>query len=529
MSTRTAGTSQPHDNEAEPSLAITASNTQIADLLEHLREIADISAVSALASWDQNTAMPEGASAVRGDQMGTLTGVLHNRWTNPQLGTVLGALESEVAGARFTDADRGLVREARRTYDQYTKLPYGLVCEKARVESAAFDAWHTARAQSDFELFAPWLGRIITLDREIADRLGYTGARYNALLDQYEPGMTVARLDDLFGPVRDISIALLRRIEASGHTVETSFMQGEFPASAQMDLSEGLLRHMGYDFSRGALSRSPHPFTTGFGSPFDVRLTVNPDEHRLQASLMAALHEGGHAVYEQGFTPEHARSPLANAPSLGAHESQSRLWENAIGRSEAFWHSQYTRVREAFPRQLGHVEDTAFARALNRVRPSLIRIEADEVTYNLHIIIRYEMEKLIVDGDVAIESLPRLWNEKYRQYLGIEPANDGEGILQDVHWTSGFGYFPTYTLGNLYGAQIYATLRREFPDWDDRLAAGDTTFVLAWLRDHMYRFGATYLTADLMRKVTGEAPDAAYFAHYLTRKTEVTYDLPPSA
>jgi carboxypeptidase Taq len=242
---------------------------------------------------------------------------------------------------------------------------------------------------------------------------------------------------------------------------------------------------------------------------------------------MAAIHEGGHALYEQGSSPALVRTSVAGGGSLGLHESQSRLWENAIGRSEAFWRGQFSAVREAFPEHFAGVDHTTFARALNRVQPSLIRIEADEVTYNLHIIIRYELEKEMVNGELAVESLPGLWNAKYKEYLGIEPPTDSVGVLQDIHWSGGFGYFPTYTLGNLYGAQIYATLRREFADFDSRLAGGDTAFILAWLREHMYVLGSTYQSEDLMKRLTGEVPNPDYFARYLNDKFSAIYRLPP--
>src|SRR5207244_3675662 len=235
--------------------------------------------------------------------------------------------------------------------------------------------------------------------------------------------------------------------------------EGDFPVAQQIVLSERVLRDMGYDFSRGQVAQSPHPFTTSFGSPFDVRLTVHPDKHYLQSAVMAAIHEGGHALYEQGSAPTLVRTPVAGGASMGVHESQSRLWENEIGRSEAYWRGQFAAVREAFPEHYASVDAAAFARALNKVQPSLIRIEADEVTYNLHIIVRYALEKALVNCDVAVETLPSLWNAKYREYLGVEPATDSDGVLQDIHWTSGFGYFPSYTLGNLYGAQIFYALR----------------------------------------------------------------------
>ena len=503
----------------------TRSNTQIAELLERAREISDLSALGALAEWDQNTELPEGAGEIRGDQLATLQGVLHERWTSERLGALIAELSPASAQTNFTDADKGLVRETKRAYDRATKLPRSLVEEIARTQARSFESWRKARTNNDFASFAPWLARTIELQRQVADHFGYTETRYDALLDQYEPGMTVSKLDKLFKPVREVSTGLLKRIQASGHTIDDSCLQGNFQSEKQMELSKAVLRGMGYDFSCGGIARSPHPFTTSFGSPFDVRLTVNPDPHFVQASVMAAIHEGGHALYEQGSASTLVRTLLAGGASMGAHESQSRLWENNLGRSLAYWRGQYPRVREAFPEHFANVDVETFTRALNKVQPSLIRIEADEVTYNLHIIIRYELERDMVNGEVAVESLPGMWNAKYREYLGIEPDTDSKGILQDIHWTGGFGYFPTYTLGNMYGAQIFHKLQSVFPDLDARLEKGETSFILNWLQEHMYAHGTIYQPEELIERVTGEKPNPEHFVRYLTSKFEQIYGL----
>jgi len=503
----------------------THNETLISELLIAMHEIADLNALAALAEWDQNTDLPEGAGEVRGDQMATLQGVMHERWTSAHLGHLLEQLDKSSIQTSLTDADKGLIREARRQYDQATKLPRTLVEEVARTQAGSFEAWRRARSNNDFASFAPWLGRTISLQREIADRLGFTETRYDALLDQYEPGMTASKIDQLFAPVREVTKSLLQRIENSGHVVDDSCLQGNFDSQKQVELSKAILRGMGYEFSHGGIAVSPHPFTTSFGSPFDVRLTVHPDLHFIQSSVMAAIHEGGHALYEQGSAPTLVRTPLAGGASMGAHESQSRLWENNLGRSFAFWRGQYKLVQDAFPEQFANVDVETFTLALNKVQPSLIRIEADEVTYNLHIIIRYELERAMVNGDVAVESLPGLWNAKYREYLGIEPESDSNGILQDIHWSSGFGYFPTYTLGNLYGAQIFHKLHEVFPDLDARLGTGETSFILRWLEENMYAYGVIYLPEDLIRRVTGEAPNPAHFVRYLTNKFEKVYGL----
>ena len=506
-------------------ISFTVSDERISSLLQHVQEIDDISKLAELAGWDQQTAMPDGASEVRGYQLATLQGLLHERMTAPHVGELLKELDDVVRQGHFTDADRGLVRQARRDYDLATKLPRTLVEELARVSVASVDAWTRARQQNDFASFAPWLRRTLDLQREVADRKGFTETRYDALIDESDPGMTARQLETLFAPIRDASIALLQRIKASGDSLDASCLYGTFPPERQYQLCEKAASSIGFDFTRGLIARSAHPFTSSFGSPFDVRFTVRYHERLLAQSLMAALHEGGHALYEQGISQALFRTPLAEGASSGIHESQSRLWENVLGRSEAFWQGKYALVQEVFPEHFKSVDRATFVRALNKVEPSLIRVEADEVTYNLHIIIRFELEQALINGEVAVESLPRLWNDKYRKYLDIEPENDTLGVLQDIHWATGFGYFPSYTLGNLYSAQIFYTLRNEFPNLDEQLASGDTMFVLQWLRNHMYAFGKIYLPEDLMVRMTGEPANPHYLVHYLNEKFQCLYGL----
>ncbi|GHO44331.1 carboxypeptidase M32 [Ktedonospora formicarum] len=503
----------------------TTSNEQISELLKQVGVIADLGSMAALADWDQQTGMPEGASEVRAHQMATLQGLIHERVTDPRGGELLAALEDVVKQQEYTDADRGLVYQARRSYDQATKLPRDMVEEMERVRVKSFDAWVKARQHNDFASFSPWLQRTVEFQREIADRFGYKECRYDALLDLYEPELTASRVDVLFAPVREVSASVLKRIQESGKKVDTSILSQSFPIEKQQEVNKRLLEGMGYDFNRGQIAVSAHPFTTSFGSPLDVRLTTRYDEKNLPWSIMSSLHEGGHAVYEQGCAPSLLRTPLANGASMGVHESQSRLWENAIGRSEAFWRGQFPALQSAFPEQFQGVDATTFAYALNNVEPSLIRTEADEVTYNLHIIIRFEIERALINGDIAVESLPSLWNAKYKEYLGVVPPTDSLGVLQDVHWASGFGYFPSYTLGNLYGAQIYSTLRSKFPDFDARLEQGDTRFALTWLQEHMYVYGAAFKPANLLKRIVGEEADPGYFVRYLTEKFSKIYDL----
>jgi carboxypeptidase Taq len=506
-------------------LTFTREDEHIRALLQKLHEMSDIADIIALADWDQQTAMASGASEARGHQMATLQGLLHTRWTDPQLSKVLASLAEKIDQPAFTEVDRGLLQRVQRKYERAVKLPRELVEEIERVRVSSTDAWISARAHNDFAAFAPWLQRTVSLQREVADLIGYTQTRYDALLDEYEPGITTAQLTDLFTPIRDASTNLLQQIMAHGQDIDASCLQKSFPVEQQKVVCEQLLQHIGYDFNHGGLASSAHPFTTSFGSPFDVRLTVRYNEHFLQMALMAALHEGGHGLYEQGVSPLLARTPLASGASMGIHESQSRLWENAVGRSHPFWQSQYPVLQKTFAEQLNDTDVDTFVNALNRVQPSLIRVEADEVTYNLHILIRFELEQALINGDIAIETLPGLWNSKYRTYLGIEPENDSEGVLQDIHWSSGFGYFPSYTLGNMYAAQIFHTIGEHIPDLDQRLAQGDTATLLHWLQENLYSWGASYQPQTLLERVSGQRADPSYLINYLTRKFSTIYHL----
>jgi carboxypeptidase Taq len=517
------GTSIPSD---DPTLSLTLDNPDLKELTAYTRESADLGSLAALAGWDQETAMPPGGAEARGRQSAAIGALLHERQTAPQIREWLDRLEPRVAASPFTDADRGMVREVRRDYETSVKLPTALVRELAEVGAAAFEAWRRAREHNAFQEFAPLLKRMVTLQREVADRLGYPEQRYDALLDLYEPGLTYRQAAPLLARAREASIDVLQRIRSSGHPADNSLLRGHFGTEQQLRVCNDALRSIGYDFQRGVLAQSAHPFTTGIASPSDVRLTVRVQEQLLSAAVMAALHEGGHGLYEQNLPAALAGTPVGRVVSLGAHESQSRLWENAIGRSEAYWRYQLPALRAVFPDQLRDVEPAAFARALCQVQPSLIRVEADEVTYNLHIIVRFELEAALIGGDIEVDDLPALWNERYEQYLGVRPERDADGVLQDIHWSHGsYGYFPTYTLGNLYAAQIYSAIRRAFPDFDARLASDGPRFILDWLREHMYRYAAVYTPAELIERVTGEPPNPEYFARYLRERYNWVYQL----
>ncbi|GAC1467696.1 MAG: carboxypeptidase M32 [Ktedonobacteraceae bacterium] len=508
-----------------PTISFTRSDQRISELLQLWQGICDLQSLESLASWDQQTTMPAGAIEARMHQMATLQVIQHERVSAPRMGELVKELEDVVSQASFTDADRGLVRQARRLYDEQAKLPGKLVEELARVQANSSEHWVAARKQNDFARFAPWLQRIVELQREVADHVGFAETRYDALLDKGEPGLTAARLDELFAPVRAASTSLLHRIQASAHKPDTTCLHGTFPLERQRILSEKLAASIGYDFTHGLIATSAHPFTADHSAPADVRFTVRYNEGYILPLIMACLHESGHALYEQGSSWELLRTPLTGGAAHGVHESQSRLWENVLGRTEPFWQGKYAVLRDVFPEHFNALDITTFVRALNTVEPGPIRIEADEVCYNLHIVIRFELEKALVNGEISVESLPALWNAKYRDYLGIVPENDASGVLQDVHWSHGFGSFPNYTLGNIYSAQIRHKLYRDFPDFDQRLATGDTTFVLQWLREHMYAYGAIYTPQELLTRMTGEGANPQYFVDYLTEKFQRLYAL----
>nr|MBA3826619.1 carboxypeptidase M32 [Ktedonobacterales bacterium] len=389
----------------------------------------------------------------------------------------------------------------------------------------ASSVWQSARANKDFSEFAPSLSHIVDLTRQGAHYLNPNADPYEVLFDLFEPGMTLATATAALDKLRAATVPLLKRVQAA-QQIDNSFLKGTYPAEKQLAFSRELLDIIGYDFTRGRLDTTAHPFQTGIGSPYDDRLTTRVHEDDLVSCIMSVMHECGHAHYEQGIDPTLSRTPLGAGTSSGIHESQSRTWENIIGRSEAFWSAHYGALQAAFPEPFGRVAVTDFVRAINRAEGSLIRVEADELTYNLHIIIRFEIERDLMAGKIQVNDLPDLWNQKYHDYLGITPPDAGDGILQDVHWSAAlFGYFPTYSLGNCYAAQFNAKMRADIPDTDARLAAGETAFVLDWQHANIHRWGSIYQGDDLCRRVTGEGLNPDHLITYLTEKYECIYGL----
>ncbi|HSH03348.1 MAG TPA: carboxypeptidase M32 [Anaerolineae bacterium] len=494
-------------------------------LEEKLKEVWDLSVVMELLGWDQEVNMPAGAGEARGAHLATLSKIHHERLTSAEMGELLAAAQAEVKGQRSDGYAPSLVRVGQRKFDQATKLPTELVMELTRLRSLAQSAWVKARNEDDYGLFQPWLEKLVDLVQQEAGYLGYEEHPYDALLDQYEPEMTTAEVAKLFAELRKELVPLVHEIQARADVVDNRILFGHFPEEAQSALGRKISGAVGFDYSHGRLDSSVHPFATSFTS-HDVRLTTRYNEDYFGASFFGIMHETGHGLYEQGFDAQFHRTPLADGASLGIHESQSRLWENMVGRSRHFWRYALPLAQEAYPDSLSGVEFEAFYRAINQVTPSMIRVEADEVTYNLHIMLRFEIEQGLLTGDINPADLPDYWNSRMESYLGIRPKTNREGVLQDIHWAIGlFGYFPTYALGNLMAAQLYDCFLADHPDFPQEMEKGEFSTLLQWMREHVHRHGATYTPQVLMQKVTGEGVKVAPFMRYLRQKYSDIYGL----
>lgn len=502
---------------------MSAADSAYDALLAHARETHLLGSTSALLSWDQETYMPRGAGEVRGRQLALLAKLAHERATAPQVGEWLAACEQAPHLQR--DEDRcANIRGLRRDYDRATRLPATLVAELAELESRAQQEWAEARARSNFRRFQPWLERMVALQQQKADCLRRSGqSRWDALADLYEPGMNAADLKALFLPLRTQLVALRQRLGA-GRRPDDGFARIAIDETRQEAFVRAVVAAMGFDFQRGRLDRSAHPFCTSTGG--DVRLTTRFAADDVLDALGSTMHEAGHGLYEQGLEPRHLGTPLGEAVSLGMHESQSRLWENHVGRSEAFWQWCWPLAEQHLGGAIaGHTPASVF-RAANIVQPSLIRVQADEATYDLHVMVRFELEQQLIDGQLGVVNLPEAWNELYRQYLGLQVPDDKHGCLQDVHWSCGlFGYFPTYTLGNLYAAQLAAAADRQLGGLQALLRRGQFATLREWLRRHVHAHGRRHTAAELCQRTTGAPLSSAPFLAHLEHKLTNVYGL----
>ncbi|WP_179032685.1 carboxypeptidase M32 [Paenibacillus kribbensis] len=498
---------------------------QLTALKELSHKISSYGEAVGLLHWDLRTGAPRKGVDIRSETLGILSTEMFKLMISDEMGQLLQFFAAADKLEQLEDNDRRLVEECRKNYDLNRSVPADRYREYSTLAAQAESKWEEAKEHSDFAGFEPYLSKIVDMKREFIGYWGTKDTEYDTLLDQYEPGMTVDKLDAVFDRLKKRLVPLLSKIQASPNQPDRSFLDGVFDVKQQEKFSLFILGEMGYDFDAGRLDESVHPFATGL-NPGDVRITTHYLQDEVTSAIFSSLHEGGHALYEQNIAPELAGSLLSGGTSMGIHESQSRLWENKIGRSRAFWDRYYDDLQKHFPERLAKVTAEQFHRAVNRVENSLIRIEADELTYNLHIIIRYEIEKMLFNEKLDVKRLPEVWNAKYKEYLGLVPPNDGLGVLQDVHWSGGdFGYFASYSLGNMYAAQILATLRKELPNLDELIAAGELEPIKQWLTERIYRYGKSRTPSELIVAITGEDLNPDYLADYLEEKYISIYKL----
>jgi carboxypeptidase Taq len=491
-----------------------ASSAERDALSERLGELADLGAAGSLVGWDRETVMPPGGAAGHGEILATLERLAHERLADPELGRLL-EQAAERGGRRAA-----IARVVRRDHDRATRIPAELTAEMARATAAAIPAWVQARATSDFATFRPQLERQVQLAREVAACFPEAAHPYDALLEDYEPGATTAELHEVFARLESGLVPLVEEIAARPAPPP---LPGPFPESGQRALAFAIAGAMGFDAEHWRMDDAVHPFASAI-TPADVRVTSRWDEADL-SGLLAVMHEVGHGLYEAGVDPALARTTLDSGVSMGIHESQSRLWENQVGRSLPFWRHWHPRAQELLP-ALGSLDTDALHRALNVVRPTLIRVEADEATYTLHVILRFELEVALVEGTLDVADVPQAWNDRMRELLGVEVPDAARGCLQDVHWAHGsIGYFPTYALGNVFAAQLWEVARRDLPELDEQLEAGDCAPLLAWLREHVHRHGRLLDPPELVAQVTGGPLDPGPVLAYLTEKYGALYGI----
>ncbi|MFD0670289.1 carboxypeptidase M32 [Cohnella sp. GCM10027633] len=475
--------------------------------------------------WDMRTGAPRKGIAQRSEAVGALSAESFKLATSAEMGELLAELTNPEQLAKLGEIDRRLVTETNKDYERNRRIPPELYRKYVVLTSQAESEWEVAKENNDFEGFVPYLEQIVDYNRKFIELWGRKDTPYDTLLDMYEPGLTTVELDRLFGELRARLVPLAEAIAKSEHQPDTSFLEGTFDKEAQKRFSKLILKEMGYDFDAGRLDESAHPFATGL-STGDVRITTRYLPNDVTSALFGTIHEGGHALYEQNIMPELAGTPLSTGTSMGIHESQSRLWENMVGRSLGFWQRYLPDLRAQFPGLLDDVTPEQFYRGINVVQPSLIRIEADELTYNLHIMIRYEIEKMLFNEGLNPRDLPEVWNRKYEEALGVKPANDAEGVLQDVHWSGGaFGYFPSYSLGNMYGAQMIATARKQLPELDAQIAAGNLLPLKEWLTERVYKYGKLLDPSEIIEQISGKPLESTHLCDYLEQKYKDIYKL----
>ena len=495
---------------------------KLEQLKERLGEVADIGRAANVLGWDQQVNMPPGGNEARGQQLATLSKIAQEKFITDEVGSLIDDLKQEFDGADTDEA--ALVRVAARNYDKARRVPPSFIAEQAIVTSRAFEAWVEARSKSDFSIFRPHLEKVVELVHKYVSFFPTGDHPYDTLLDDFEPGMKTAEVKEIFDGLRPKQVKLIKGIAAS-RQVKDDFLFKKYNEKKLNDFGVDVITRFGYDWSRGRQDKAPHPFQESF-SVNDVRITTRYEVENPLAMLFSTMHEAGHALYEQGVNPSYERTPLAGGTSLAVHESQSRMWENLVGRSLAFWEHFYPAFKKTFSSHLDGVSLKSFYKAINKVEPSLIRVNADEATYNLHIMLRLELEIGMVEGTLAVKDLPEIWNAKMHEYLGITPPDDASGVLQDIHWSGGaIGYFSTYALGNLVSAQLWEKINKDIRNLDDQIRKGDFSELLAWLRKNVHQHGQKYEPQTLVESVTGSRISPQPYVRYLTKKYSEIYGL----
>jgi carboxypeptidase Taq len=493
-------------------------------LVRFVHETAVLQSIDALLGWDERCLLPPAAADYRAEQMTLLTGLVHQRQTDQRLGEWLAELGDSPLAKDAASETGATIRQLKRQYDKKTKLPQSLVEELARTSVHGQQVWQVARHDNDFASFAPLLQKTVELKRAQAEALGYSESLYDPLLDDYEPDERTTHLALVLSALRDELVPLVAEIRESGRRPNMEILHRHYPTAGQSAFSRDVAEQIGFDFSRGRLDVTAHPFCTAPG-PHDCRITTRYEERNFSCAFFGTLHEAGHGIYDQGLPADRFGLPPGEAVSMGIHESQSRLWENLVGRHRSFWSYFYPAAQGTFT-ALADVPLDDFHFAINAVRPSLIRIESDEATYNLHILIRFELEQDLLSGSLAVRDLPGAWNDKYRSYLGVEPPNDAEGVLQDIHWSAGlFGYFPTYSLGNLYAAQFFAQADRDLNGLARQFAAGEFAPLRGWLAEKIHRHGQRYSATQLVQQITGRPLSHEPLLAHLRNKLAPLYGL----
>jgi carboxypeptidase Taq len=490
------------------------SEAKYEQLRERLGQLWDLAKLTGLAAWDQQTMMPPQGAPVRAHQLATASRFVHDLLVSDELGELLEELRPYEESLDYDSDEASLIRVTRRDRDKELHVPAELEEAQTRAAAEAYPVWVEARRTSNFELFLPHLRRNVELRREYAACFEVDDP-YDALLDDFEPGMKTAEVRDVFARLKDGLVPLIE--EASEQEIDDSMLRGRFPLAAQQELEQLVLGRFGFREGSWRVDPTQHPFASSLGTS-DIRLTTRYPEDEF-SNVFAAMHEGGHGLYEHNIDPALERTPLCRGTSLALHESQSRMFENLVGRSIHFWRWAYPHAQRLFPAQFGEVDLDDFHRAINRVQPSLIRIEADEATYSLHVILRFELEQELLAGSIDLRELPAVWNERMREYLGVEVPDDAHGILQDVHWSRGtIGYFPTYALGNVVSVQIWERVQEDVTDLEDRLEAGDLTPLGDWLRDRLWRHGRKFMPQETLERVVGGGLDPEPYLRYLNAK-----------